>query len=152
MGSEMIWAISGVLLIFIEFFIPGLVIIFFGIGALFTALLNFIIGESFTLPVQLFVFTVVSVLSLLLLRRYFKKVFQGTLENEDSNANFNIEIGKVVPVIEFIQPGEVGGKVRYQGTIWNAQSDIPVAPGESVKIVSGKNLTLFVEKVNKEAL
>jgi len=150
MGSDLIWAISGVVLIFIEFFIPGLVIIFFGIGALVTALFSFLIGNSFTLPIQLFTFTIISILSLLLLRKYFKKVFKGTLESDDDGTNFNIEIGKVVPVIEFIHPGEVGGKVRYQGTIWNAQSANPIAPGESVKITGGKNITLFVEKINKE--
>jgi len=150
MGSELIWAIAGVLLIFIEFFIPGLVIIFFGLGALITSLFYIIIGSSFTLPLQLFTFTITSILCLLLLRKYFKKVFKGALESDNDGTNFNIEIGKIVPVIEFIQPGEVGGKVRYQGTIWNAQADNPVAPGESVKIISSKNLTLFVEKINKE--
>ena len=79
-----------------------------------------------------------------------KNIFKGKLESENDGTNFNIEIGKVVPVVEFIQPGEVGGKVKYQGTIWNAQSDIPVAPGESVKILGSKNLTLFVEKIKKE--
>ena len=150
MGIDLIWAITGIVLIFIEFFIPGLVIIFFGIGALITALLTFIIGESFTLPLQLLIFTITSILSLLLLRKYMKKVFMGKLESENEGTNFNIEIGKVIPVVEFIQPGEVGGKVKYQGTIWNAYSDLPIAPGESVKIIGSKNLTLYVEKIKKE--
>ncbi len=150
MGNDMIWAITGIVLILTEFFIPGLVIIFFGIGSLFTALITFIIGNAFSLPLQLLAFTFTSILSLLLLRKYMKKVFRGSLESENEGTNFNIEIGKVIPVVEFIQPGEVGGKVKYQGTIWNAQSDISVAPGESVKIVGSKNLTLFVKKINKE--
>ena len=150
MGNDMIWAIAGIVLIFIEFFIPGLVIIFFGAGALVTALLTFLIGGPFSLPLQLLTFTITSILSLLLLRKYMKKVFKGKLDSENDGTNFNIEIGKVVPVVEFIQPGEVGGKVKYQGTIWNAQSKIPVAPGESVKIIGSKNLTLFVEKMKKE--
>jgi len=150
MGNDMIWAITGIVLIFIEFFIPGLVIIFFGAGALVTALLSFIIGDLFSLPLQLLTFTITSLLSLLLLRKYMKNVFKGKLESENDGTNFNIEIGKVVPVVEFIQPGEVGGKVKYQGTIWNAQSDISVAPGESVKITGSRNLTLFVKKIKKE--
>ncbi len=150
MGNDIIWAIAGIFLIFIEFFIPGLVIIFFGIGALITALISYVIGASFSLPLQLLTFTITSILSLLLLRKYMKNIFKGSLENENEGANFNIEIGKVVPVVEFVQPGEVGGKVKYQGTIWNAQSEKPVAPGESVKIIGSKNLTLFVEKIKKE--
>jgi len=150
MGNDMLWAIAGIVLIFIEFFIPGLVIIFFGAGALVTALLTLIIREGFSLPFQLLTFTITSILSLLLLRKYMKNVFVGKLENKQDGVNFNIEIGKIIPVVEFIQPGEVGGKVKYQGTVWNAQSDHPVSPGESVKIIGSKNLTLFVEKIKKE--
>lgn len=150
MGNDMIWAIAGIVLIFVEFFIPGLVIIFFGVGALVTALFTLVIGDFFSLPFQLLTFSGTSILSLLLLRKYMKKIFKGKLESENEGTNFNIEIGKVIPVVEFIQPGEVGGKVKYQGTIWNAQSDSSVAPGESVKITGSKNLTLFVEKIKKE--
>ncbi|MCP4148860.1 MAG: hypothetical protein GY757_14030, partial [bacterium] len=39
---EAIWAILGVVLVFIEFIIPGLVIVFFGVGALITALTTWI--------------------------------------------------------------------------------------------------------------
>jgi len=147
MGSDLIWAISGVLLIFVEFFIPGLVIIFFGLGALITAFFTMIIGNSFTLPLQLLLFASASVSSLIILRKYMKKIFKGKLENENEGTNFNIEIGKIIPVVEYIQPGEVGGKVKYQGTIWSAQSDEQVPTGESVKIIGSKNLTLFVKKI-----
>jgi len=150
MGNDMIWAITGIVLIFSEFFIPGLVIIFFGAGALITAFLTLILGEGFSLPLQLITFTITSILFLLLLRKYMKNVFMGKLDSQQDGTNFNIEIGKIIPVVEFIQPGEVGGKVKYQGTIWNAQSDNPVSPGESVKIIGSKNLTLYVEKLKKE--
>jgi membrane protein implicated in regulation of membrane protease activity len=150
MGPDMIWALCGIILIFIEFFIPGLVIIFFGAGALVTALMKYLIGSAFSLPLQLLTFMTSSVLFLILLRRYMKKIFRGKLDSEGESENFNIEIGKVVPVMEYIQPGEVGGKVRYQGTVWNARSDTPAAPGESVRIIGSRNLTLFVEKTNKE--
>ncbi len=147
MGSDLIWAISGVLLIFLEIFIPGLVIIFFGVGSLITAVLCMVIGNSFTLPFQLITFALTSVLSLVVLRKYMKKVFQGRFEKENAGTNFNIEIGKIIPVVEYIQPGEVGGKVKYQGTIWSAQADEPLPPGESVKIIGSKNLTLYVKKI-----
>ncbi len=150
MGNDMIWAIAGIVLIFIEFFIPGLVIIFFGAGALVTSLITFVIGNSFSLPLQFLAFTITSILSLVLLRKYMKKIFTGKMESDSGSENFNIEIGRIVPVIEYIQHGEIGGKVKYQGTIWSAQSEESIPPGESVEIIGSKNLTLIVKKIKKE--
>lgn len=150
MEAEIIWAIAGIILFFIEFFIPGLVIIFFGIGALVTSIVTFILGDIFSLPYQILLFTITSVLSLMLLRKYMKKVFKGKSLAGFDGENFNIEIGQIVPVIELIEPGEVGGKVKYQGTQWNARSDESIAPGESVEITGIKNLTLIVSKIKKE--
>jgi membrane protein implicated in regulation of membrane protease activity len=145
---EVIWTILGLFFIFIEFFIPGLVIAFFGIGALVTALTTWI-GITPSLSLQLIVFIVSSILSLILLRRLLKRTFLGKEQEETFDRNFNIEIGKIIPVIEFIQPGEVGGKVRYQGANWSATASEPIAPGESVEIVGIDGLTLIVEKVKK---
>jgi len=146
--AEMAWAIVGMIFIFIEFFIPGLVIAFFGVGALITALTTWI-GISPTLPWQLLVFILSSILLLALLRRYVKRVFFGGTKSEMNVPNFTVDIGKIVPVEEFIQPGEVGGKVKYQGSLWLARADEPIPPGESVKIIGCDNITLLVKKVEK---
>ncbi|MCK4766297.1 MAG: NfeD family protein [Candidatus Aminicenantes bacterium] len=145
---EIIWAILGVVLIFVEFFIPGLVIAFFGVGALVTGLTTWI-GLSSSLTMQMLVFITSSILLLVFLRKYVKRVFLGKSQTKDRYTNFNIELGKIVPVLEFIQPGEVGGKVRYQGSNWSARADDPIAPGESVKIIGRDNITLIVKKVEK---
>ena len=148
-SAEIIWLLAGIVLFFSEFFIPGLVIAFFGGGALVTALTSWL-GITNSLGSQLLVFMITSVLMLVGLRKFLKKVFIGQLDDDEANRNFNIEVGKVVPVVEYIQPGEVGGKVRYQGAPWQAISAEAIAPGESVKIVGFDNLTLKVEKLNKE--
>lgn len=145
-APEVLWTILGIIFIFSEFFIPGLVIAFFGVGALITALTTWL-GITASLELQIVVFIVSSILLLLFLRRYMKNTFTGKSNTETENLNFNLEIGKIVPVIEYIQPGEVGGRVRYQGTNWLARSSEPVAPGESVKIVGCENITLIVEKI-----
>ena len=144
-SPEIIWTFVGIILVFIEFFIPGLVIAFFGFGALITALTTWT-GLTPTLFGQLLVFMVASILLLVLLRKYMKKTFFGDFREKDTSHIVSVEIGKIVPVIEYIQPGEVGGKVRYQGTNWSAMANEPIAPGESVKIVGCDNLTLLVEK------
>ncbi len=149
LSPEIIWIILGIVFIFFEFFIPGLVIAFFGVGALITALTTWI-KLTTSLTSQLLVFILSSVLFLVFLRKYVKSTFLGKTKGAESERNFNIEIGKIVPVVEFIQPGEVGGKVRYMGTTWSATASEPIAPGESVEIIGNDGLTLIVEKVKKE--
>jgi membrane protein implicated in regulation of membrane protease activity len=149
LSPEIIWIILGIIFVFVEFFIPGLVIAFFGVGAFITALTTWM-KITTSLPSQLLVFILSSVLFLVFLRKYVKRTFLGKTRGDESERNFNIEVGKIVPVIEFIQPGEVGGKVRYMGTTWSATASEPIAPGESVEIIGNDGLTLIVEKVKKE--
>lgn len=148
MPPEIVWTLLGIVFIFCEFFIPGLVIAFFGAGALITAVTTWL-GITTSLHGQLLVFMVSSILMLVLLRKYVKSTFLGKSKGAEANYNFNIEIGKIIPVLEFIEPGVVGGKVRYQGAPWSAMASESIAPGESVKIIGCDNLTLIVEKVEK---
>jgi membrane protein implicated in regulation of membrane protease activity len=149
LSPEIIWIILGTIFIFVEFFMPGLVIAFFGVGALITALTTWI-KLTTTLTSQLLVFILSSILFLVFLRKYVKRTFLGKTKEAESERSFNVEIGKIIPVVEFIQPGEVGGKVRYMGTTWSATASEPIAPGESVEIIGNDGLTLIVEKVKKE--
>ena len=148
METEIIWLLVGIVLLFAEFFIPSFVIAFFGGGALLTALSTWV-GITPTIQGQLLVFILTSILLLVILRRYLKRIFMGRTQDEDDAHSFNIEIGKIVPVVEYIQPGEVGGKVRYQGTNWEARADEAVAPGESVRITGCDNITLLVERTQE---
>ena len=146
-SPELIWAIVGIVLICCEFLMPGLVIAFFGVGALITALATWMFSPS--LAVQLVIFLVSSLALLFTLRKFVKNTFLGDEKVGADATDYNLVIGKIVPVIEFIQPGEVGGRVKYQGTPWSASSEEPCAPGDSVKIIGSNNLTLLVEKVDK---
>jgi inner membrane protein len=131
-----------------ELLIPGVVIAFFGIGALITALTTYLNITS-SLDLQLVVFIVTSTLSLFLFRKYLKKLLYRNSSQSDDD-NYSIEIGKIVPVIELIEPDEVGGKVRYLGSPWSAECSEKVGPGDSVKIIGFRNLTLIVQKINKD--
>ena len=75
----MIWLIAGALCIGLELFIPGLVIIFFGLGCVCTAgfsLLSFVNNRVW---LQIVLFLIFSVLSLAFLRKKFTIIFKGTL-------------------------------------------------------------------------
>ncbi len=139
------WLIVGIVFIIVEMFLPGLIIGFFGLGAIITCLLTSIgLTKSFSL--QMITFLGTSLLFLILFHKVWKKKKQN--HSSDETINFNIQIGKIVPVTEFIDPIEGPGKVRYQGSIWSATSKSKIAPGETAKIIGCNNLTLIVEKNN----
>jgi inner membrane protein len=146
-SPQAIWTLCGIILFFLELLIPGFVVAFFGIGAVITALTTWM-GITPSFAAQMGVFLVSSILMLFVARKFVKKVFVGKENESNDEYNFKVEIGKIVPVIELIQPNEVGGKVRYQGAPWSAISKEPIAPGESVKIVGFDNLTLIVQKTD----
>ena len=153
LSPELVWLFAGIFLIFVEFFIPGVVIVFFGVGALITAFAIMItdaLSIHFSMTLQMAVFLVSSLGFMLLLRNKLKATFLGKAMDDGEQRTFNVEIGKMVPVVELIEPGEVGGRVRYQGTLWSARSDKRHMPGESVVIVGCDNLTLIVENLKKE--
>lgn len=146
-SSELVWFVVGLILLLAEFAIPGLIIIFFGIGAWFTALLIGLgIIESFNL--QLIVFLVSSLASLIFLRKKGKKYFEGRVSGKLSAEQSLDDIsGEKAVVTSTIIPKKVGGKVEYNGTTWEAESDVTLEPGLTVEIVTRKNLTLVVKPI-----
>ncbi len=138
-----IWFLIGLVLMLLELVIPGLFLIFFGIGAWIVALLLVFFDMSIT--AQLLIFGITSVLGLLLLRRFLKEKFfkedklsQGSLEEEFIN--------KIALAESDLSPG-VPGKVSFKGTQWSAVSDIEIKKGNRVKIVDKESITLKVTSI-----
>ena len=73
----LIWAIVGVVCIGLEMLLPGFVIFFFGLGALATALFSLIPLVTALVWLQILLFVIFSVVSLIVLRRRFAKIFAG---------------------------------------------------------------------------
>ncbi len=110
-----IWATIGILLILVELFTTSFFAIFLGIGALITALLTYLkITESFSL--QIIVFSVFSIVSVLLFRNMAQSLFA-----KSTKGQFNEYIGDKAIVEEEISSGKEG-KVLYRGTVWIAYS------------------------------
>ena len=72
---EIIWFLVGLVLLILEFAMPGLIIGFFGVGAWIVAIVCLM--NDIGINAQLALFIGSSVLSLLLLRRWLKGVFLG---------------------------------------------------------------------------
>ena len=139
------WAIAGLALVLAEFAVPGLVVLFFGLGALITGGLSAIIpGLQGSLPLQIVVWLASSVGTLFGLRRHAAAIFRGTVTR--GTEGVDEYSGKLAEVVEEIRPGKPG-RVRFQGTTWTAITyDQPLVAGDACEILKGENLTLVVTK------
>jgi inner membrane protein len=141
-----LWCLIGIVMMVIEFMVPGFVIFFFGLGAFVVALLCFII-PTLTLNTQLVIFILTSLASLLLLRKWFKCIFSGFQNKKEAMPkNIDSYIGKTAIVVKDIVPNSTG-KIEFHGTEWNAISDVPIKSGEHIVILKQSNLTFEVRKI-----
>lgn len=138
--SEIIWFVIGLIFLLTEMVLPGLVIIFFGVGAWVTAICCLFFDIGFSL--QLIIFLISSILGLVLLRKSLNRIFQkGTPVMDDLSEEF---IGKTAIVQSEIRKN-FQGKVSFRGTEWSAVADQDIATGQVVKIVSKESIVLKVE-------
>ena len=140
-----LWFLVTVLFVALEFVTPGFIILFFGVGALITS----IVTRFADIPIswQLLIFTVSSVLSLVLARNFCKELFRGRTDNQKNEYDESIA-GKVGTVTEKITASQ-NGKIKFQGSFWAAVSDSEIEEGETVSVVgkdSSNSLTLVVKK------
>jgi membrane protein implicated in regulation of membrane protease activity len=145
---ELIWFLVGLVLLILEFVMPGLIIGFFGAGAWIVAIIClFSVYVQGSINAQLIIFIIASVLSLLLLRKWLKGMFIGHVKSkQDTTKDLNEFIGERAVVKEKITP-KAGGKVELHGTNWNARADEEIAAGTVVEIIAEDNLTLKVKAV-----
>jgi membrane protein implicated in regulation of membrane protease activity len=140
---EVVWFLVGLVLLILEFAMPGLIIFFFGVGACVVAVVCLL--TEIGINAQLGIFIGASVLSLLLLRKWLKGVFLGhTASKQDLKENLEEFIGQHAVVKEKIVP-KAGGKVEFHGTNWEAQADQEIAEGTVVEIIGKDNITFKVK-------
>ena len=144
MQPALIWFLVGLVFLLAELVAPGLVIMFFGIGAWIVALVCLL--KPISINIQLIIFIVVSPLVLFALRNRFKTLFSGhTSATQNPAKDMDDFIGKRAVVKELIVPHK-SGKIEFNGTLWSADATEEIAVGENVHIVSRDNLLLKVKK------
>ena len=142
---ELIWFLIGIILLVMEFAIPGLIVFFFGIGACIVAIICFFVEIS--INAQLLTFIAVSVGLLLVLRKWLKMTFIGhVVDKQNRSENLDEYLGQRAVVKEPISKA-VLGKVEFHGTNWQAQSDEELVEGAVVEIIGKDNLTLKVKSL-----
>lgn len=140
-----LWIYAGAALMLLELIAPGFILCFFGLSAATVGVLRFAFGDSFTPTWQLAAFSAFSVLYIVVLRHYLKKVFVGG--KVETRTDFDNEsVGRVGRVTEAIDPPRTG-RVLLGDSEWTATADAPIAAGTDVKVISQNNLTMKVEVI-----
>lgn len=149
MDPEIIWMLLGIFLILAEFAVPGLVVIFFGFSALIVGLLIWagMKGEG---PLPFVVFAVVSLGTLLLLRKQCKSWFVGrSLGSQIAGEDDDFLGREAIVASVFDNSRAQAGRVTYRGTQWDARTneEIHLKTGDPVKIIGRKDSVLIIEKI-----
>ena len=138
------WFLVGIAFFVFELALPGFIIFFFGIGAWCTALAVFLLDLS--LSAQLGVFLITSLITLFLLRKYIQTVFIGTSQPDDPSVEARPVSDTGIVTEDIIPPAR--GKVKYGGSFWQAEAEVPIKSGETVKIIEQEKLEVKVRPLS----
>lgn len=142
-----IWLIAAIVLVIIELLTAGFGVICFAIGALFSALLDFL-GAS--LLWQLLVFAAASLLAFFFLRPIFIRLLDR--KTKDVKTNADALIGRVGVVSETIDVAQNQGRVAVDGDDWKAitADGSVIQKGQKVEIVSRDSIILTVKLLSSD--
>ncbi len=138
---ELFWFIIGLGLFLLELVIPGFFIIFFGFGAWVTAVVCLIAEPGINL--QIVIFAITSVLSLIGLRRIIQKKFFYGKAGKTNEIDDEFTGREALAVSDF--GGQQIGKVEFKGTTWKAESSSEIKSGQRVIILEKESIKLIVE-------
>jgi membrane protein implicated in regulation of membrane protease activity len=111
------------ILAILEFVVPGVILIFFGVGAWITAGATFF-DLTASIESQLILFAIASIALLVFLRKWVKGKFFGHVSDvQDPTRNLDEFSGKNVVVMKEVIPGKMGGMVEFKGSTWSAISE-----------------------------
>ena len=141
-----LWLGSGIFLMAIEFLVPGLVMVFVGLGAL-TVALGMHLGHIDGVLQQFITFFISSIIYLLTLRFLVLRFVPSVTRKENIDEDEEV-MGSIVEIVADINSGEFG-RVEHSGSSWQARAegDQTILKGEQVKIIGRDNITWIVQKI-----
>ena len=141
-SMTVVWLTAMIALLIVEAMVPGLVSIWFALGALAA-----LISALFHAPIwlQIVWFVAVSVIALILTRPLVRKYVNGRI----TPTNADMVIGKDAVVTEAIDNLHSRGSVLLDGKTWTARmdrEDESAESGETVRVLRIEGVKLIVEK------
>lgn len=147
LSNYLVWLIGGSTLVLLEFLIPGLVVIFLGLGALITSGLLYL-GYLRDPWLAIACFGVSSVLMLATIRKMVLRFYPSLTEKVETDEEVLI-VGQKAQAISTLTAHDYSGRVKYSGTTWPARSEAgEIAEGEAVEILGQDNINLIVRKIS----
>ena len=132
------WLVLFVILALFELATVNLVSIWFAIGAIIATFVSLVTDN---IMIHLAVFTITSILLLLLTKPFVKKI----KKKDVVPTNLDRVIGKVGEVTEKIEKDGIG-EVKVLGKRWSAYSDKEIKENCKVKVLSINGVKLKVEE------
>ena len=141
-----LWLGSGIFLMAIEFLVPGLVMVFVGLGSL-TVVFGMHFGYIDGVLQQFTTFFISSIIYLLPLRFLVLRFVPTVTRKENIDEDEEV-MGSIVEIVADINSGEFG-RVEHSGSSWQARAegDQTIIKGEQVKIIGRDNITWIVQKI-----
>ena len=141
-----LWVGSGIFLMAIEFLVPGLVLVFVGLGSL-TVVFGMHFGYIDGILQQFITFFISSIIYLLTLRFFVLRFFTSVTRKENIDEDEEV-MGSIVELVADINSGEFG-RVEHSGSSWQARAegDQTILKGEQVKIIGRDNISWIVQKI-----
>ena len=138
-----IWLVLFVAMLIVEACGPALVSIWFSFGAIVALILSFIPGVEWW--IEVIVFVVISVATLLALRPVLRKYIKRNKYNTNIDS-FNGKRGYVIEDMTYLRPGAVKiGDVSW--TAIPANKDETIVENEIIEVVAVNGNKLIVKKV-----
>lgn len=134
------WLILTIIFTVIEFIIPALVTVWFAFAAALTIFISLI---SDNLKVEITFFTVTSVLAIIFIRPFAKKILSKNKEDFDAKI---IDTSIVIKKIIDVSKEEKVYDVSYKGSIWTALSNEIFEVGDIPIISSFKGNKIIIKK------
>ena len=141
-----LWLGSGIFLMAVEFLVPGLVMVFVGLGSL-TVVFGMHFGYIDGILQQFTTFFISSIIYLLTLRFLVLRFVPSVTRKENIDEDEEV-MGSIVEIVAEITSGEFG-RVEHSGSSWQARAegDQTILKGEQVKIIGRENITWIVQKI-----
>lgn len=140
-----VWIIILVLTVIFEILTTDLTSMWFSLGAFAALLLNLFVKDNLWW-LQVVIFAVVAIVSII----FFKPLLKKKMMNQKAKTNIDALINKTVVVVEPIAPNSPG-TIKTEGIEWTAVTETDsFEPGDLVEIVSVSGNTFTVKKLSKK--
>lgn len=136
------WLILAAVLLIVEVATFTLLFFWLALAAVFMVGVSFFFPELGLTP-QLVIFSVATVLSVIIWHRVFKKK-QETIGDARMNNRAARYIGRSATLVEPVVNGY--GKIQIDDSLWRVQCDEDLSVGQGVEITDADGVTLIVKK------